>query len=163
MFINKEGKLFGKISIIDIFVVLAIVVAALGIYTRFITPSEKVATQSQKIEYTLLVKGVRIGTAQALQNPSPITNNTTKEYIGDIIGATYTDAVEGKEFSNGEIKALTLPERYDVTVTVQVDGKINDSGFYTSTNQAITVGSTQFFSSKYANTSGVITSVKKIQ
>ena len=32
--INKEGKLFGKISIIDILAVLAIIIAGFGIYSR---------------------------------------------------------------------------------------------------------------------------------
>ena len=35
MIINKEGKLFGKISIVDIAVVLIVILLAIGIYTRF--------------------------------------------------------------------------------------------------------------------------------
>ncbi len=162
MFINKEGKFFNKFSIIDLLVILAIIVAALGVYSRFGTTT-KVVTETQSIEYTILVKGVREGTVEALSKPSPITNTTTKEYAGDIVSATYTEAIEGKELPNGSLAAMTIPERYDVTVTVRIDGKANESGFYTPTNQAITTGSTLMFSSKYAITSGTITSVKEVK
>lgn len=162
MFINKEGKLFNKFSIIDLFVVLAIAVAVLGIYLRFGTTETRVATETQSIEYTILVEDVRIGTAEALSHPSPITNSTTKEFAGNIVSAEYTEAAEGKELPDGRIVAMTVPEKYDVKVTVQVDGKANASGFYTPSNQAITVGSTLLFSSKYASTSGTIIDVREI-
>ncbi len=162
MFINKEGKLFNKFSIIDLLVILAIAVAILGIYLRFGTTETRVATETQSIEYTILVEDVRIGTAEALSKPSPITNATTKEFAGNILSAEYTEATEGKELPDGRIVAMTVPEKYDVKVTVQVDGKANASGFYTPSNQAITVGSTLFFSSKYASTSGTIIDVKEL-
>lgn len=163
MFINKEGKLFGKISIIDIVVVLAIVVLAFGLYVRFGGGDEAmVSTQKQQIEYTLLVKNVRIGTVEALQQLGPITNATTKEYTGDITNVTFDDAVDTRELTNGTIAETSLPERYTATVKVCVDGKVNNSGYYTSTNQPINVGSTLYFTSKFANTSGVIIDVREI-
>ena len=43
MIINKEGKLFGKISVVDILVVVLLVVAAFGVYTKFFKTNERVA------------------------------------------------------------------------------------------------------------------------
>lgn len=162
MFINKEGKLFNKFSIIDLLVILAIAVAVLGAYLRFGTTETRVATETQSIEYTILVEDVRIGTAQALSKTSPITNSTTKEFAGNITSAEYTEATEGTELPDGRIVAMTVPEKYDVKVTVRVDGKANASGFYTPSNQPIAVGSTLLFSSKFASTSGTIIEVREI-
>lgn len=163
MFINKEGKLFGKISIIDIVVILAVAVLAFGLYMRFGGDEVKVSTQKQQIEYTVLVKGVRIGTVEALQQKGPITNTTTKEAAGKITGVTYEDAVDSRELTDGTIVETPLPERYNATVTIRVDGSVNNSGYYTSTNQPINIGSTLLFTSKFANTSGVIIDVKEVQ
>ena len=162
--INKDGKLFGKISIIDIFVVVAIAILALGVYSRFFTGNEKVETASSKIEYTMKIKEVRMGTVNALADfKGPITSDTTKEYMGDIVGVTYTKAIKGVEVGNGQMKQSEVPERYDVTITVQVDGSINQSGYYTATNQALTAGSNHVFNSKAAKTTGTIMDVREIQ
>ena len=41
---NKNGKLFGKISIIDIIVVVCIVVLAFGLYAKFTSSSDAVTS-----------------------------------------------------------------------------------------------------------------------
>ncbi len=162
--INKEGKLFGKISIIDILVVLAIVVAALGIYTRFFVGNTKVETASSHIEYRLKVQNVRIGTVEALERyKGAIYDTDTKEYLGDITAVEYTEATSGIETSNGQIKEAVLPERYDVLVTVNVDGKVNDSGYYTANNQALAAGSSYVFQAKAATTTGRIYDIYEIK
>lgn len=158
--INKDGKLFGKISIIDILVVLLIAVAALGVYSRFFVGNEKVETASSHIEYTLKISGVREGTFDALKTfKGPLYDTTTKEYLGEIIDVTAKNAVSSVDTANGLIKETTLPDRFDVIATVRVDGKINSSGYYTATNQVIAAGGTLTFTSKAAKTSGTIVDV----
>lgn len=163
MIINKEGKLFGKISIVDILVILAIAVAALGIYSRFFVGNEKVETASSHIEYTMKIDDVRIGTVKALEKLGPITNATTKEAMGNLVSVSCEDAIKAVETIDGTIKNSPLPERYDVTITVRVDGSVNSSGFYTGSNQPLTIGSNYVFTSKYAKTTGKILSIKEIQ
>ena len=53
----KDGKLFGKISIIDIIVVLCVIVLAFGIYAKFTSNSDAVSSSEKaKIEYVYKVK-----------------------------------------------------------------------------------------------------------
>ncbi len=162
MIINDKGKLFGKISIIDVIVLIGIIVAGFGLYTRFSAPAtEKVATQNQSIEYTLLVKEVRIGTVNALKNSDAVINSLTKEHTGNIVSVSEVPTIRSVELSDGTVQAIEIPDKYDVTVTIRLDGKANDMGFYTSTNQSLTVGSTQNIQTKFSNTSGTITSVRE--
>ncbi len=162
--INKDGKLFGKISIIDILVVLAIVVAAFGVYTRFFVGNEKVETAASHIEYKMKIQEVRIGTVNALNDyKGAIYDTTTKEYLGDIASVEYTEAKKAVETVNGQMKEAVLPERYDCMVTVRVDGKINSSGYYTATNQALAAGSSYVFESKAAKTTGRIYDIYEVK
>ncbi len=162
--INKEGKLFGKISIIDIFVVLAIAVAVFGIYTRFFVGNEKVETASSRIEYKMKIQEVRIGTVEALEDyQGPIYDSTTKEYLGDIVAVEYTDAQKAVETINGRMRKTTVPGKYDVVVTVRTQGNINSSGYYTSTNLTLATGSTFIFTSKAAKTTGRILEVYEVK
>ena len=161
--INKEGKLFGKISIIDVLVVLAILVAAFGVYTRFFVGNEKVETAASHIEYTLKIQEVRIGTVNALENyKGAIYDTATKEYLGDIVAVEYSYAKKAVETVGGQLVETTLPNRYDCMVTVRVDGKVNSSGYYTATNQALAVGSSYLFESKAAKTTGRIYEIHEI-
>ena len=82
--LDKRGKLFGKISIIDIFVIILIAALALGIYSRFAVKSASVETTAQPLEYTMKVSNVRIGTVNALKDyMGPVYDDTTKEYLGE--------------------------------------------------------------------------------
>ena len=162
--INKEGKLFGKISIIDILVVFAIAIAAFGVYSRFFAGNEKVQTASSCIEYTIRVSEVRIGTVNALKDfGGEVYDATTKEYLGEIVDVKHTEATKGVMLASGQLKESVIPERYDVIVTVQVDGNVNNSGYYTATNQAIASGGDLIFCTKAAKTTGVIEDVYEIE
>lgn len=162
--ISKEGKLFGKISVIDILIVLAIVIAAFGVYTRFFIGNEKVETASSHIEYTMRVSEVRTGTVDALKNfGGPIYDFTTKEYLGEIIEVTCEETVKSVETENGQLKKSVVPERFDAIVKVRVDGKINQTGYYTANNQPIASGGTHIFCSKAAKTTGKVEDVYEVE
>ena len=89
MFINEEGKLFGKVSIIDVLVLLAIIVLIVGVYLRVISPA-RVVTVPQEIEYDIRVHGVRRSSLLALQNTmlqepeGRISDTRTNEELGSI-------------------------------------------------------------------------------
>jgi len=174
-FINKDGKLFGKISIIDAFVLLAIVVLLIGIYVRVISPSAGRPTISQEIEYEMLVRAIRLPSVRALQNaviqePAGfISDSRTGEDLGAIIdmrldmrGDTTLAIWEGV-MSDGEVVSRGVPDRFDVIVTVRVDGRISETGYFTHQNRALAVGSHINFQSRYSDTSGEILTIRRIE
>ena len=66
MIVNEQGKLFGKISIIDIAVLLCIVVFAGAVAVRFVMPS-KFGETMQTYTYTSTVKEVRQESVDAIE------------------------------------------------------------------------------------------------
>lgn len=163
MFINKEGKLFGKVSIVDIAVIVLILAAAFGIYVRFAFSNDKIATSSQCIEYKMEIRGIRQGTVDALKKKGEIFNDATQECIGEIVGVETKEAFEERTLTNGEIRFLPLPEKYDATITVRIDGSVNDSGYYTGENQMMVAGSKYTVTTKYARTTGEIVSIGEVE
>lgn len=160
MIINKEGKLFGKISIVDILVVIFIAVAAFGIYTKFFTENERVTVADETIEYQFSVKGVREGTFEGLSKLGPVYDTTTKEYMGEIVGVEKAQTKAERVMGDGSVINAEIPERLDLTVTVRVDGSSNNSGYYTKNNLLLCVGSKFVIGSKYVKTTGEICSIK---
>ena len=162
MFINKEGKLFGKISIIDIFVVLVIVVAAFGVYSRFIAGNETVETNMSKIQYEMKVKKVREASVTALEKGGALYDSITKEYMGEIVSVEAVPCMEDQQMSDGTIVMSEIPERFDVYITLNVDGSSNKAGYYTKDNKNLCVGSSLIISTKFAETTGEIISISEI-
>ena len=62
--------------------------------------------------------------------------------MGEVTGVRSEDAVMEVSLVDGTYKSLIVPKKYDVYVTIQVDGKYNSLGFYTNENRYIGAGST---------------------
>ena len=163
MIINKEGKLFGKISVVDILVVVLLVVAAFGVYTKFFKTNERVAVADETIEYQFSIKNVRQGTVDGLSKLGPVYDTTTKEYLGEITAVDAVLAKSERTVGDGSVLNAEIPDRFDVKVTVRVDGSSNDLGYYTKNNLLLCAGSKFVIGSKYVKTTGEICSVKDIK
>lgn len=165
MIINKEGKLFGKISIIDIIVILLLAVLAFGIYTRFSTPQgTRIVNKEEQIEYTIEIKNVPSGTVYAFKERAQekLTNSTTKQALGEIVSCSSQKSKDTYTFANGEVKEFDSPHNFDVTLTVRVEGKIGDSAYYTADNFPLHIGTQLSVETKYVTASGTITSIKTV-
>lgn len=160
--INKEGKLFGKISIIDIFALVAVCILAFGIYTRTMPLLKDNSASECRIEYKITVKGVRMGTVNALRKSTDLYDNYASNHIGVVKHSEYSPSKKAVEQLNGELKMVEQPELYDVILTVQVDGKSTNSEYLTNSDYSILSGNEISFFSKYANTSGKISGVREI-
>lgn len=163
MFINKEGKLFGKVSIIDIFVVLVILTAVFGIYKRFFTVNERVAVTEEQLEYQIKVTKVRQGTFDALSKLGPVYDATTKEYMGEIVKVDAEDCFEEQKLADGSVVSSKIPDRMNIIVTVNVSGHSSSYGYYTSENKYLAAGCSYVLASKYAETTGKISSINEIK
>lgn len=164
MIINDKGKLFGKISIIDIVVLIGIIIAGFGLYSKYTAPSaEIITTETQTIEYLLLIKNVPQGTVDGLNNSSIITNVHTKEYIGYITNVSPVPALQTVTLSDGSTETTEIPDLFNVTLTVRLEGKAGESGYYTSENQSINIGAIYNINTKYVNASATVTNVYEVE
>ncbi len=164
MIINKDGKLFGRISIVDIVVVLIVVVLAVGIFLKFSGKStEAVATTGEEIECTFLVKNVRMYTIDALKKGGQLYDRVAKEYIGEITDVRYEDGKYQVNMADGSFMPAVPDERYNAYVTVEFTGKVNENGYYTATNKYLSVGSTVLFNSKYAQCESTVYSIGTVE
>lgn len=160
---NKNGKLFGKISIIDIIVVVCIVVLAFGIYAKFTSSSDAVSSSERaNIEFVYKVKSVRDYTVKGFEKGGSFYDSDTKEYMGEVVGVTAEPAIMDVNLVDGTYKNVEVPDKFDAYVTVRVNGKYNSLGYYTTDNKYIGAGSTLNAWSKFTNTGGEIVAVHEV-
>lgn len=162
MLVDKNGKLFGKVSLIDIGVALLIILCAVGLYLRFAHGISELSSKPVEIEYVYEVKKIRQPSVNALMMKGNFYNNTkaSQDFMGTI---TNVEAMPNDDFSelvDGTIVKTSAPERYDALVTVRVRGRKTESAIFADSNQRIEVGSRIYLASKWVACEGTIKSIK---
>lgn len=160
---KKDGKLFGKISIIDIAAVLIFVMLIAGVYIKFSGNQTVSVANGETIECIVKVKDVRDYTVEALEKGGAVYDKTTKEYIGEIFEVTAEPAETSLLMDDGSYRIVQTEGRYNALVTISFTGKAGDSGYYTAANKQISVGSTLEMNAKYSQCTGNIVEVKSVK
>ena len=159
MIIDKNGRLFGKLNIIDLAVILAVIAVIAGIFVRFTGGAGKIVTASKKIEFEVKVEGVRDFTVNALDKKGFVTDKRYNVVTGEIEDVNTVDAVFESTKSDGTIVKAPMEDRFTCYVTIVTDGKESDSGYFDTNNEDIAVGRDYTIYSKYVTTTGIITKV----
>lgn len=160
--VDKNGKLFGKISIIDLLVILAVIIGAFGFSVRFFSNAAESVNQKLKFEYVVEIEDIRQYTVSALEKKGIVKEKKSDGVIGEIIAVESEPFKRQLALSNGRIVSVVVPERYVVRVTIAGEGNNAQNGYYIGENAEISVGSTVTIVTKYANTTGKIVSVNII-
>lgn len=163
MILDKNGKIGGKISIIDIAAILLVIVVAAGIVMRY-GNSITAAVESDKLfEYTVRVASVRSYTVTALEKKGKITDKRSEQDLGEITDVKTVDAEFQSTTADGNIVETNLPDRYTCLVTIQARGKESEDGYIMNDTTELSVGRSVDIYSKYVKTSGEIMSVKVVE
>lgn len=161
MILDKNGKIFGKINIIDLLVILAILAGIIGFGARFASKAAEDVKKKVQFSYVVQVDGVRIYTVDALLKKGIVTDTKTESVVGEITDVEYKPYVESMLTASGERISVEVPDSYSVIVTVNSEGNESDSGYFVGENIELSVGSTMSMTTKYVNTSGRIKSIEK--
>lgn len=152
MIIDNKGKLFGKISIVDICVLLVIIIGIAGAFFTISTlnsgklaDNSKLALNSasatQTATVTLELKGVRDVTKDSLKEGDAVYATTEdNEYIGEIKHVSSEVLTLNMVAQDGTLFEAEVPEQLNVLVEVEVKGKTTDTGFYTESGVQLLYG-----------------------
>lgn len=159
---DKNGKIGGKISIIDILAVILIIVVIAGIWARYGSKITTAVRSSETFEYTLRVENVRKYTIDALEKRGRVTDKKSEKNLGEIVDVRYEQATQQSTTANGQVVMPAVPDRYTCFVTIQAVGRESDDNYILDDSTELSVGRTIDLYSKYVKTSGTIESVKVI-
>ena len=117
--IDDRGRLFGKISVIDIFVIIVAAVLVFAVYTKTRdsgTPSASVNTVP--VTYSVFVNAVR-DTTVSLLRPGDKLYTESGIYIGVIKDTLVADSQKALALIDGTSVMAPVDERFDVTLIVE--------------------------------------------
>ncbi len=160
---DKNGKIKGKISIIDILVVVLLIVVIIGIAARYGSKITDSVMGDKQFEYVLRVENVREYTVNALEKKGRITDKKSEKNLGEITDVRVENATQQSTTASGELKISELPDRYTCFVTIVGEGKESDDNYILNDTTELSVGRNIDLYSKYVKTSGDIESVKVLK
>ena len=137
---DKNGKLFGKINIIDLAVILIVVLAIIGITIRFTSIAAENVNQKANFTYVVEIEDIRYYSVSALDKKGLATDKQGN-VIGEIIDVESEKFYKQLVNENGEPVKVFTPEKYVAKVTLKSEGKDTDSGYFVGENTELSVGS----------------------
>ena len=117
MIIDKNGKLFGKINIIDLLVILLIIGAGIGFGLRFVSTAADNVRSQTKLTYVVEVENIRSYAVDALQKKGIATDTKTKNIIGEIVDVSASAMKTQALKADGTTVFAEVPGKYSARVT----------------------------------------------
>lgn len=154
--IDKNGKLFGKISIVDLLILILVAVLAIGLIFRVVNKSA--ISGNSNFKTVLKIEDVRQFTVDAIQVGDVIYEQHANE-IGVVSNVEIGEATEIMEDMKGEAFLAPLDQRYNLIITLDTTGRISDKGYYANGNRQLSIGGDLPIQSKYVYTSSRIIDV----
>ena len=162
MIINKNGKIGGKISIIDMLTFLIIIITFVYIGLRFYVPAKN-AQDTVQLQYVIKIYGVRKYSVDAISKKGIVIDPEQKCKMGEISDVAYMPAIWEQFDVEGNIVYAEVPNKYDMEVTILSEGRESENGYYVGNDIELSVGSTVDLATKYARSSGTVKSIERIQ
>ena len=148
----KNGKIFGKISVIDILVIIVAIFMLKIIYDKFDYSTNRTSSQiisKQEFEYAAKIKKISPKTVDMLKIGDEVYDNTSSTMIGKITDIQYETAKYEFEGNDGKVYLKEYPGKVDVTLKIKTDGTIKDGEYLANNLIRILIGENKIIKTKY--------------
>lgn len=164
--IDRNGRLFGKISVIDVVVILAVIAVALAIYVKTHKPQTGSNVETTAIVYQMKVDNLPDYMVQAIQKGDQIYDKerSTGGSLGTITDIQVSDGTYEAKLSDGTYEVVPAENRYNLLLTIQGEGLVEEDGSYLLNRvYDLGVNSSREFNNKYSLFLGRIVSIEAAQ
>ena len=157
--IDRNGRLFGFISVIDLLVIVVVAVMGFALYTKntqmaITSPN----TADQTITYQILASGIRTYVAEAVREGDQLfdPDRSSGGTLGTITDIQLMPGTKLAEFDDGTVAAATVEDGVDMLITVEGTGLVSDT---LNRVYELGVNSSRTFCTKYAEFIGTVTEI----
>lgn len=140
MFIDSKGKLFGKINIIDLALVLLVGLLIAGGVYKF-SNMQNVSTEDQKqISVKIEIEGEKQGLVDAIKAGDTLFDSVRGTEFGKIVGKTIKSHQEMVINKDGTVEYKEIPGSFDGEIEIDAMAIVDSEGVLVAT-KAIYIGS----------------------
>ena len=154
---DENGRLFGAISLIDVFVILLAIVFVVAVYVKS-NVKEVTSASDERVTYEILVEYVRKSATETLR-PGDTIYTVGDFNVGTIKDVQINSARSSIALVDGSIKSVDVMDRYDVTITIEAPCTFTGGCYYAGGYLALRTNSYSEFYTKYNYFSAYIAGV----
>lgn len=160
--IDGHGRIFGKLSIIDVFVLLIILVIGASLYVKYtVLDVTNLSGGAEPIVYTVTIYGVREYTVNGLQIDDLLYDkNSSGNTIGTITNISTQEAKKAASTTDGMAVLGRFEDHYDVTLTISASGATSDGRYLVNKTYELNANSSRLFNTKFCTFKAIITGIE---
>lgn len=157
--IDDKGRLFGKLSIIDIFVVVLILGVIAGTAYKLKGPVATVNRGDKTIYYTVKISDVRSFTTDYYEEGMRVCDSKSGAYIGKIDAIRVEPYMDTVIMNDGTLKLAEKPGKVEIYLDLSAEGVETDQSFLVGGTYEVKAGTGAYLSTKKVEVQG---SVEKV-
>jgi len=141
--IDNQGKIRGKVSIIDIIIVLVVLALAIGFIYRQATPHiADILRADDTVYITFEVNRIRSVIAEdaVVVGDSVFRQHAARQALGTIVAVEHLPATEVMQRADGTAVNAIMEGRYSLRITIESTGNSTNSGFFANGNDHLAPG-----------------------
>ena len=153
---KNNGKVFWKISIFDIIILLLALAVSAGTFYKFRSDRTNVEGGQKTLVYTVRIPNVRDFTLQYYEVGQRCFDTKSGEEIGKIVAVRHEPFWDVYQDMRGNALLVEIPDKIKIEIDVETLGLETDRGYYASGTYELKAGSDIFLSTKYVDVSAVV-------
>lgn len=161
--IDRNGRLFGKVSVIDVLVVAVVLVlaAALNMKNNHLSHTSTSVT-NVPITYQILVSGTRNYVGDTIQEGDLLyeKDRNSGGALGTIVSVEVLPSSRIAEFIDGTVDMVPAEDSSNLLLTVQGEGIVSDGRVLLNRIYDLGVNSARTFCTKYVQFVGNISNIQ---
>lgn len=162
--IDRNGRLFGKISVIDVLVILVALVMAAALYFKGQQTHTGITVTEQTIIFRIRARGVNDYVAAAIQEGDGVYDSVYSSggrSLGEIIGIQVECAPGTKleDLGNGIFGPKVADDTVDLLITVRGRGLVNGKNYSLNRVYDLGVNSYRTYQTKRAEFMGTVAEI----
>ena len=161
--IDRNGRLFGKVSVIDLIVVAVVLVLAVALNMKNNHLSHtSTSVTNDPITYQVLASGVRNYVADAVREGDLMfdQDRSSGGTLGKILSIEVLPGSKMAELNDGTVEVIPAEDCVNLLLTVQGEGIVSDGRVLLNRIYDLGVNSARNFYTKYAQFTGTVTDIQ---
>ncbi len=129
--IDEKGRLFGKLSLLDLFVVIIVLgLAAAFLYKQMSGEVRQLVNAGDKFYVTIAGTKLREFSVNAVSEGDIMYRQYDRDPLGKVVKIETEQATDYMLKTDGTVINAPMEERFTAYITVECTGSITDTGYY---------------------------------
>jgi len=159
--IDADGKVLGKINIIDLIILVLILLVISGSIYKFNAHEINIMRDQKEINYKIKIKDIKSSSAEFFKIGDEIFESKTKIYLGEIKNIIVNDYYDYIFDMHGELHKSKKPDRIELLLEIKSHGIENNNAYLINGSYELKIGADIYILSKYIDMTGNIYEIEK--